>query len=54
MLSHKLASLQEAFGLINIAANAHVVHGDLLNILVGVNDVQTAQRHTCILLYIAL
>lgn len=53
MLSHKLAGLQKALGLIHIAANAHIVHGDLLNVLVGVDDEQSAQRNTCLLLYIA-
>jgi hypothetical protein len=48
---NKLAGLQKALGLIHIPADAHVVHGDLLNVLLGVDDVQTAQRNACILLW---
>lgn len=47
---NELAGLQKALGLIHIPADAHVVHGDLLNVLLRVDDVQTAQRDACILL----
>ncbi len=49
MLSHKLDSLQHSLGLVDVAPNAHIVDGDVLQDALRVDQVGPTEGHSIIL-----